>query len=368
MALKFGAFIAPSADPREDPTASYWRLMDLVEWLDVIGIDEAWIGEHHSGGWSPLSSPEVFIAAAAERTRNIMLGTGVVSLPYHHPLHVAERLVQLDHQTRGRVMLGMGAGVAPSDAYMMGINPAETRRRMAEGVETVTALLAGDKPVSMKTDWFELRDASLQLQPFTRPCFDMAVASASERGMRLAGQYGLSALTFGGRPGMNDAPLKPLWKAAEDEAAKHGQTVSRDKWRISVCMHVAETRGKALDQVRDGMTCWVRDCVRGTYGGKPNLPDGREAETAMAEGTAIIGSVDDAIEAITGIEEESGGFGTLLVTIHDWASREDTKRSFELIARFVAPAFRGSSDSLQASQRWVAENRAAFALGGPGRS
>ena len=68
----------------------------------------------------------MFIAAAAERTRNIRLGTGVSSLPYHHPFMLADRINQLDHMTRGRVMFGVGPGALPSDAYMMGIDPANS--------------------------------------------------------------------------------------------------------------------------------------------------------------------------------------------------------------------------------------------------
>ena len=85
-----------------------------------------WFGEHHSGGYELIACPEVFIAAAAERTKHIRLGTGVVSLPYHHPLMVADRWVLLDHLTRGRVMFGTGPGALPSDAYMMGIDPSSS--------------------------------------------------------------------------------------------------------------------------------------------------------------------------------------------------------------------------------------------------
>jgi limonene 1,2-monooxygenase len=82
----------------------------------------------------------VFIAAAAERTRHIRLGTGVVSLPYHHPLMVADRWVLLDHLTRGRVMFGAGPGALPSDAYMMGVDPVEQRRMMQQSLEAIMAL------------------------------------------------------------------------------------------------------------------------------------------------------------------------------------------------------------------------------------
>ncbi len=85
--LKFGIFLAPFHRLGENPTLALARDMELIEWLDWLGYDEAWIGEHHSAGWELIASPELVIAAAAERTRHIMLGSGVTSLPYHHPLH-----------------------------------------------------------------------------------------------------------------------------------------------------------------------------------------------------------------------------------------------------------------------------------------
>ncbi len=119
--LRSGIFLAPFHPLNEDPTLAIRRDIQLVEWLDELGYEEAWIGEHHSAGFEIISSPEVFIAAAAERTQRIKLGTGVVSLPYHNPLTAANRIIQLDHQTRGRVIFGVGPGLLPSDAMMMGI-------------------------------------------------------------------------------------------------------------------------------------------------------------------------------------------------------------------------------------------------------
>ncbi|MFD9718897.1 LLM class flavin-dependent oxidoreductase [Streptomyces sp. NPDC059076] len=362
MTLRFGTFIPPFHSLDEDPTTAFWRDLDLIEWLDVLGIEEAWVGEHHSGGWSTVSSPELFLAAAAERTRRIKLGTGVVSLPYHHPLTTANRIVQLDHQSGGRAMFGMGAGVSPADAHMMGIAAGDQRRMMGESLDALVQLLTDDEPVTVKTDWFELRDARLHLRPRTKPCFDMAVASAgSERGMRLAGRYGLSSLTFAGRPGMEEPPLARLWAAAEDEATQYGRSVDRAKWRVAICVHIAETREEALSQVQDGMARWFREYVRDTVGAAATLPEGREAEVAVETRTAIIGSVDDAIEAIQRMLDESGGFGTLLVNTQDWATREQTKRSYELLARYVAPHFTGALESRRASQQWVSERRNDFA-------
>src|SRR5437763_5021090 len=94
---RFGAFLAPYHEPTESPTLSLERDLELISWLDALGYDEAWVGEHHSSGWEVVGCPEILLATAAERTRHIRLGTGAVSLPYHHPLMVAERIVLLDH-------------------------------------------------------------------------------------------------------------------------------------------------------------------------------------------------------------------------------------------------------------------------------
>src|SRR3954462_9483722 len=121
--LRSGIFLAPFHALDENPILALERDMELLQHLDALNYSEAWIGEHHSGGFEIIASPELFIAAAAERTRHIRLGTGVVSLPYHNPFMLASRMTQLDHMTRGRAMFGVGPGALPSDAFMLGIDP-----------------------------------------------------------------------------------------------------------------------------------------------------------------------------------------------------------------------------------------------------
>src|SRR4029453_4836317 len=101
----------------------------LVE-LDRLGFDEVWFGEHHSGGYELIGSPEIFIAAAAERTKHVKLGTGVLPLPYHPPFLGARGVVLLGHLARGRLIFGAGPGALPTDAHIMGIDPVEQRRMM----------------------------------------------------------------------------------------------------------------------------------------------------------------------------------------------------------------------------------------------
>jgi limonene 1,2-monooxygenase len=230
--MRFGIFLAPFHPVHENPQLALRRDFELVEWLDHLGYDEAWIGEHHSAGYEIIAAPELFIAAAAERTRHIKLGTGVSSLPYHHPLMLADRINQLDHMTRGRAMFGMGPGALPSDAFMMGIDVAKQRDMMDEAIGVLAPLLRGET-VTHKSDWFELRDARLQLAPYTRPHLEMCVASqVSPAGARAAGKHGLGLLSIGATTtgGFNGLALN--WKICSDRATDFGHVAQRSAWRL----------------------------------------------------------------------------------------------------------------------------------------
>ena len=356
--LRFGIFLAPFHRAGDNPTLAIARDLELVSWLDHLGYDEAWIGEHHSAGWELIASPEIFIAAAAERTKRIMLGSGVTSLPYHHPFLVAQRFVQLDHMTRGRAMLGCGPGALVSDAYMMGIEAEKQRPMMDQALDAITRLLACDEPVTMKTDWFELREARLHLAPCTHPRFPIAVASATTpSGVLAAGKYGVGLLSLGaGLPGGN-AKLAEHWRLGEQEAAKHGKTLDRDNWRLVVNMHCAEDDERAMRDVKRGERAETLSYFSDTLGRPPMRSEDPLGEGLRA-GTTFVGSPDTLIKGIGRLlEYTEGGCGAVLFRSHEWANREDTLRSYELFARWVMPRFQGSVETTIGSREWCSENR-----------
>ena len=356
--MKFGIFLGPFHRVGENPTLAIDRDLELIQWLDYLGYDEAWIGEHHSAGWETISSPEIFIGIAADRTRHIKLGTGVISLPYHHPLMVANRMTQLDHMTHGRVMFGVGPGALPGDAYMMGIDPTTQREKMDEALGVVLRLFTETEPITHKSDWFELNEAMLQLRPFTKPHMPVAVASVqSPSGVALAGKYGASVLTITvpRDPSSGKSNLKFLWDVAEESAAEHNQTVNRFDWRLTVPVHLAEDREKAFEEARLGAGRFLREYTEGTNGRKAAF-DGPLEEVIdhmAASGSWIIGTPDDCIEGILQLEEQSGGFGGFLVQAIDWAPRDRILNSFELLARYVMPRFQGSLVGLENSNQWA---------------
>jgi len=361
--LRFGIFLAPFHPVGQNPTLALERDMALLEHLDALGFDEAWIGEHHSAGYEIVASPEVFIAAASQRTRRIRLGTGVSSLPYHQPLMLADRMVLLDHLTRGRVMFGVGPGALPSDAFMMGIDVARQRDMMEEALEVILELLAGEDPVNRQTDWFTLRDARLQLRPYSDPCFEVAVAAQiSPSGPRLAGKHGLSLLSIGATSAGGFDILGAHWDVMEERSAEFGTTVDRRSWRLVGPMHIADTREQAVADVAFGLPQWLDYFQRVAA-----LPLGVEsddpAEMAQAmndSGFAVIGTVDDAIAQIQRLVDQSGGFGTFLTMATEWADRPAMFRSYELMARYVLPHFQGSAAPTTASRDWAAQNRPEF--------
>jgi len=358
--MRFGAFIAPFHPLDENPTLAIERDLELVQWMDQLDYDEVWVGEHHSAGYELIASPELFIATVAERTRRIRLGTGVSSLPYHHPLILADRINQLDHITRGRTMFGVGPGALPTDAFMMGISPAKQRDMMDEALDAIVPLLRGET-VTMKTDWFTLDEARLQMTPYTRPSVEIAVASqVSPTGARAAGRHGVGLLSIGATQSGGFNALASNWAIAEDLARDNGQSVDRSDWRLVGPMHIAETREKARENVRFGLEKWLyyfREVAA-----LPLAPadGGDPVDALIASGLAVIGTPDDAIVQIERLEKQSGGFGCFLQMAHNWADFAQTKRSYELMARYVFPRFQGSNVNRVASLEWARENRPKF--------
>ena len=361
-AMKFGAFLAPHHPIGEHPTLQLQSDLEFVQQLDELGYDEFWCGEHHSTGWEVIASPELFLAAAAERTGNIMLGTGVVSLPYHHPFMVAQRMVQLDHQSRGRAIFGSGPGALPSDAHTLGVDPMLLRDRQDEAMGVIKRLFTSDERFTVESEWFTLRDAKLQLKPLQEE-MEFAVASLiSPSGMTLAGKHGAGVLSIGStsQAGLQALPMQ--WSFAEESAEKHGRTVDRKNWRIVLNWHLAESREEARAQARDGLFRHNNEYTVGTLAaGEGRIfetPDEAVDVMAFGEGSvSVIGTPDDLVAKIHEMQELSGGFGTVIGFVHDWANRENTRRSWDLVARYVIPEVNSLLGGYRESNEYVIEHR-----------
>ena len=366
--MKFGIFLAPFHRVGENLTLALQRNLRLIDHLDELGFDEAWIGEHHSAARETIADPVPFIAAAAERTRRIRLGTGVLSLPYHHPLMVADRMQMLDHLTHGRAMLGVGPGALTSDAYMMGIEPTEQRRMMYESLEAILALLRGVEPVTMETDWFTLRDARLQMPNFTKPHLEVAVTTTfTPSGATASGRFGTGLLSVAGA---SHDGFTRTWGWVEDAAAEHGNEADRGGWRVVLPIHIAATREQAIAEIEDGYSrrAYIGDLAeehKSKAFGEAFGATGLDARAAIDDGGLAVGTPDDVIEQIEGVLERSGGLGGILCLAHEWADTQATFRSYELLARYVMPHFQSQMPRVLQSRDWF-EASFEHAFGGAG--
>ena len=363
--LKFGAFLAPHHPIGEHPMLQFQRDLDLVEHLDRLGLDEFWCGEHHSTGWEIIASPEMFLAAAGQRSHRIKLGTGVVSLPYHHPYNVAQRMVQLDHMTGGRAIFGSGPGALPSDAHTLGIDPMVQRDRQDEAIGVIRKLLRGDARFSHESEWFTMKDAALQLLPLQED-MPFAVASMiSPSGMTLAGKHGTGVLSIGSTSTAGLQALPTQWGFAEEAAAKSGNTVNRGDWRVVMNWHIAETKELAKEQAKHGLTRWHNEYTVGTLmrPGAEKFKSPDEAIEMMAEGddsAVVIGTPDDLANAVKKMIDVTGGFGTVIGFVHDWTTPKDNFNSWDMVARYVVPEINGYLKGYRESQEYVINNRDVF--------
>ena len=326
--LKFGAFLAPHHPIGENPTLQLQSDLELAEPLDHLGFDEFWCGEHHSTGWEVIASPEVFLAAAAERTHRIMLGTGVVSLPYHHPFMTAQRIVQLDHQSRGRVIFGSGPGALPSDAHTLGVDPMLLRDGQDEAMGVIRQLFESNERITVESEWFTLKDAKLQLKPLQNRMEFCVASIVSPSGMTLAGKHEAGILSIGSTSKAGIRALPMQWSFAEESAAKHGNTVDRKNWRLVLSWHIAETREKAREQAKEGLFRHNNEYTVGTLAAGEGMtfqtPDEAVDEMAFSDDAVnVIGTPDDLVAKIKEMTKLSGVFGTVIGFVHDWANRED---------------------------------------------
>ena len=354
--LRFGIFLPPMHKTGVNPTLALHRDLQLIEHLDRLGFHEAWIGEHHSAGSELIASPEVFIAAAAQRTTNIKLGTGVNSLPYHHPFILADRIVMLDHLTRGRMMFGAGPGQLTTDAAMLGIDPMQQRPIMELAFDVMMRLFQGET-VTERNEWFTCDNAVLQMRPYSN--FDIAVASSiSPAGSKLAGRYGTGLISIAATEPAGFSVLDYNYNVWQEEAGLNGHTAPRSAWRLMGPMHIAETVEQAKANCRYGLQ-WVFNYLSHIIPiGDPNDPpppsDYDEfVDFANESGRMVIGTPEMAIEQIERLIDKTGGFGCFMTLGADLADFPATLRSYELIAEQVMPHFTGHLAAAQTSYDMV---------------
>ncbi len=377
MRMKFGFFLMPAHAPRENPTLAYERDLRLIEYAESLGFDEFWVGEHHTGGWEIIPAPDIFMSAAAQRTKRIRLGAGVVNLPYHHPFDVAERMAFLDQLTYGRIMLGVGPGVLPTDIKLYDLDQPKVRPMMDESLEIILRLFREDGPVTYEGEYWTIKEMELQVKCYQEPHLPIAVASTGRpHSLEVAAQHGLQLLSANFQSGASGAALGKQWEVLEGLAADKGTTVRRDDWRIANYLYIADTTEKAFDDIQAGAERELREYffplgVKPSYEEYPGQPaEEIDLRQAIRKKGWIIGDPDDCIRALQDQLAGSGGFGGMLITSTEWTSQENWNHCLELFARYVMPEFQRSNRGTKSSWQRMLDASEAGSLAtpyGPGK-
>lgn len=365
--MKFSFFMMPVHHPAENPSLAFQRDISFIHLADALEYDEFFIGEHHSGGWETMPAPEMALTMAAARAHRIRLGTSVVNLPYHHPFHVAERIAFMDHLTRGRAILGVGPSNLITDKRLFALPQEKLYPMMKESLDVIVRLLESPEPFSHKGDFWQFDNMRLQLRSYQQPRLPLAIASntGSPEVLDLCGKYDMILMSGAGsnRP----RSLARNWADLEAVAARHGNTAKRENWRIATCVYVAETREQAWADVEKGI---MREAEYFTSIGLlpayQSHPDQTFADltpqSCVERRDWVVGTPDDAIAWIEGKLEETGGFGGLMLTTHEWAGYDKLRNSMELFARYVMPRFRGHAVTFHDEWRIIQEAQAGGGL------
>ncbi|MCZ6638054.1 MAG: LLM class flavin-dependent oxidoreductase [Alphaproteobacteria bacterium] len=356
--MKFSLFMMPCHQPGDNPTLAFQRDIGLIHLADALGFDEAYIGEHHSGGWETMPAPEMALSMAAANAKRIRLGTSVFSAPFHHPFYLAERMAFLDHLTRGRAILGVGPCSLVTDKMLFNMENEALYPMLHEAIEVIVRLLESDEPISHHGAYWNFDDMRLQLRSFQRPRMPLAMPSAATpANLEIIGKHDMIWLSPAGK---NRPDARKNWEHVEKGARAAGRTANRDNWRIATYMYLADSVDQAWDEVRAGI---MREAeyfsaigLQGHYAQYPDQPFSEFTPESCADiRDWVIGTPDDGIAWLEDKIEKTGGFGGMLLHCPEWTDNQKWTRSMEMFARYVMPRFQGYDVAMHDEWRMIRE-------------
>jgi alkanesulfonate monooxygenase SsuD/methylene tetrahydromethanopterin reductase-like flavin-dependent oxidoreductase (luciferase family) len=354
--MDLGYFTMPLHPPGSNLTQTLEDDLHQLEVLDSLGYSEAWIGEHFTAMWENIPAPDLLIANALARTKNIKLGTGVTCMPNHNPFMIAHRIAQLDHMAKGRFQWGVGSGGFPGDFEVFGYDPTGNDHRLMtrDAIETVLQIWDDPKPGVYEHERWKFTipepqdDLGLRfhVKPYQKPHHPIAVAGVSINSGTLvvAGERGWIPMSINLVP---SRILKTHWDSALEGAEKSGRNPSRSQWRIAREVYIAETteqaRQEALDGVlrRDFEDYFLRLMPKmkmiDLFKVDPDMPDSDVTAEYLVDNIWIVGSPDEVTEKLQTLYDDVGGFGVLLAMGHEWQPEEQWVNSMTMLAQEVLP-------------------------------
>ena len=353
--MEVGYFTMPSHPPECGLKEGHDWDLQVLRWLDELGYQEAWIGEHHTAPWEPNPTPDLLVAQALMQTKKLRIGPGGFLLPYHHPAELANRVAMLDHLSEGRLNFGVAASGLPSDWAMFNVDgmSGQNRDMTREALEIILKLWTEPAPFTHKGKYWTVTKPEPMfdflkphIKPLQAPHPPIGVAGLSKNSdtLKLAGERGFIPMSLN----LNPAYVGSHWDSVEIGAAKTGRTPSRRDWRLVREVFVADTDEEAWKlSAGDMMGRMMGEYflpLLGHFGFKdylkhaPDVPDSDVTVDYCARRNWIVGSPSTVTEKIETIYREVGGFGVLCVFGFDYKHKPEAwHHSLELLQREVMP-------------------------------
>jgi alkanesulfonate monooxygenase SsuD/methylene tetrahydromethanopterin reductase-like flavin-dependent oxidoreductase (luciferase family) len=360
--MRLGLFMMPVHPPARSFTDTLAEDEAKALYADQLGFDELWLGEHFSASTEPIPSPLMFMAGVAPRTKNLTFGTAVICLPNHDPVKIAADVAQFDHMTRGRFMLGIGPGGLYSDFELFGNADRGVRaRKTMEAIRLMQQIWAQDPPYDFTGEFWNvsLKEAVIphlgigfMPKPFQKPGppISMSVSSRNSPTARIAAQQGWGIISGNNVP---SCAIGSHWQMYSKSCAEAGKPARGDNWRVARTVMVAPSDDEARDRVfGEHGSCryfytYMREVLSrvgllGVLKPDPDMPDDKATVDVITEGCVIYGSAKTFLDKLIAFRDETGPFGTLLMTGLDWSGPNAAweRESMRLLAEEVMPKFR----------------------------
>jgi alkanesulfonate monooxygenase SsuD/methylene tetrahydromethanopterin reductase-like flavin-dependent oxidoreductase (luciferase family) len=354
--MRFGYFTMPLHAPDVPVADTLAEDLAQLEFLDQLGFSEAWIGEHITSAWENIPAPDLLIAQALGRTKQMVFGTGVNCLPNHNPVMLAHRVAQLDQMARGRFYWGIGSGGFVGDLALFEVDAQSGQNRLVslDVLDTVLKLWSDPEPGVYEHPRWRFRvpepNPAISMRMFMRPYqqphppIGVAGVTPTSEMYRLAGQRGWMPMSLNIVP---TSSLQRNWATYNDAAIQAGNTPDRDAWRVARDIYVADSSAQARQQALDGVLGrdWREYFIPLLGSGDrlslcktdPNMSDAEVTPEYLCDNIWIVGDPDEVAAKLRAMAEATGGFGTLLLMGHEWRPREQWEKSMRLFVDEVVP-------------------------------
>lgn len=333
--MEIGVFMMPSHPPERSLRDGYEWDLQHIELCDKLGFSEAWIGEHFTAPWEPNPSPDILIAQALMRTKNIRLAAGAHLLPYHHPAELACRVAFMDHISNGRIMFGIGASGLPSDWTLFNVDgmSGENRVMTREALDIILKLWSSEEAFEYVGKYWTVNRPGVMfdtlkfhLKPLQQPHPPIGVAGLSPKSdtLEMAGELGFMPLSLN----LSREYLRDHWASYVRGAERAGRVADRAAWRVVREVYIAETDAEARKLALNGMMgrayreyllpLFSKFRLLSVFKHDQSVADSDVTPEYLVEHNWLVGSPRTVSQKLAQMYDDAGGFGSMLVINFDF--------------------------------------------------